>query len=311
EQDMRKMGGLWSKIPITSKTFIVAALAIIGTPLFSGFFSKDEILWRAFISPVGAGTLLWLIGAFTAGLTALYIWRLMFLTFFGESRVDHEAAHHLHESPPVMTIPLVVLAVLSFIGGWIGWPQLLGGSNRLEHWLEPVFEPGARILEEHVALAAEHPHSLEYLLMALSVALAAAGVAAAYYFFLKNRAAADRMATSFGGLHRLLVNKYYVDEFYNATFVKGLTMDGGEALARFDLGVVDGGVNGSAWLTRFTSTLSIWWDTWIIDGSVRLGAFGVKALSIPVRLLQTGLVQAYALFILFGLLVFFSYYLMR
>jgi NADH-quinone oxidoreductase subunit L len=310
EQDMRKMGGLWNKIPITSKTFFVAALAIIGTPLFSGFFSKDEILWRAFISPVGSGTLLFLVALFTAGLTALYIWRLMFLTFFGESRVSHEAAHHLHESPPVMTIPLILLAVLSFVGGWIGWPAVLGGSNHLEHWLEPVFAPGARILEEHFAQA-EHAHSLEFMLMALSVGVAAAGVAGAYYFFLKNRAAADRLAASFSGVHRLLENKYYVDEIYNAVFVEGMAKGGGLALGKFDQNVIDGGVNGSAWLTRLTSRVSIWWDTWIIDGAVRAGSFGVKVLSYPVRLLQTGLVQAYALSILLGLVVFLSYYLFR
>src|SRR3972149_5218835 len=175
EQDMRKMGGLRHHIPTTYKTFLVASLAIIGTPLFSGFYSKDEILWRAFISPIGSGLILWAVAAFTAGLTALYIWRLVFLTFFGKSRVDHEVEHHIHESPPVMTIPLVILAVLSLAGGWIGWPTALGGSNHLEHWLEPVFEPGARIMEEHFAHA-EHPESLEYLLMALSVAIAATGV---------------------------------------------------------------------------------------------------------------------------------------
>ena len=310
EQDMRKMGGLWSKIPITSKTFLIASLAIIGTPLFSGFYSKDEILWRAFISPIGSGMILWAVAAFTAGLTALYIWRLVFLTFFGKSRVDHEAEHHLHESPPVMTIPLVILAVLSLAGGWIGWPAALGGSNRLEHWLEPVFAPGARIMEEHFTHA-EHAHSTEYLLMALSVALAGTGVALAYHFFLKNRAAADRVAASFSGVHRTLQNKYYVDEFYNKVFVQTMTMDGGEALSRFDQRVVDGGVNGAAWMTRFTSTLSIWWDTWIIDGAVRLGSFAVKMLSYPVRLLQTGLVQSYALLIVVGMVIFLSYYLLQ
>ena len=308
EQDMRKMGGLWSKIPITSKTFLVASLAIIGTPLFSGFFSKDEILWRAFISPVGSGMVLWAVAALTAGLTALYIWRLVFLTFFGKSRVEHDVEHHIHESPPMMTIPLVLLAVLSFVGGWIGWPAALGGSNHLEHWLEPVFEPATLILSEH---AAEHPHSLEFLLMALSVALAGTGVALAYYFFLKNRAASDRIAASFSGVHRLLENKYYVDEIYNAVFVRGLVMGGGDKLAEFDREVIDGGVNGAAWMTRLASTLSMWWDKWIIDGAVRLGSFIVKMLSYPVRLLQTGLVQGYALFILVGMVIFLSYYVFR
>ncbi|OFV98745.1 MAG: NADH dehydrogenase [Acidobacteria bacterium RIFCSPLOWO2_02_FULL_61_28] len=311
EQDMRKMGGLRNKIPITYATFFVAALAIIGTPGLSGFFSKDEILWKAFTTSVGNGWILWGVGFLTAGLTAFYIWRLMFLTFFGKSRVSHEAEHHLHESPPVMTIPLMVLAVLSLVGGWIGWPQALGGSNRFEHWLEPVFEPAARILASEAAQEAAHSASQEYLFMFFSVAIAGLGVSLAYRFFLKRPEAADRVAASFSGVHRLLQNKYYVDEIYGALFVNGLAKGGGTALGRFDSSVIDGGVNGSAWLTRFTSTLSIWWDTWVIDGSVRAGAFGVKVASYPVRLLQTGLVQSYALMIVVGVLIFMSYYLLR
>ena len=311
EQDMRKMGGLKDKIPITYATFMVASLAIIGLPPFAGFFSKDEILWRAFTTSVGAGWLLWLVGFITAGLTAFYIWRLVFLTFFGESRVDHEVAHHIHESPKVMTIPLMILAALSLIGGWIGWPQALGGSNRFEHWLEPVFEPAHRILEAQAAHAAEHSASQEYLLMMLSVTIAGFGLWLAYYFFLRNRQASERVAQNFSGTHRLLQNKYYVDEVYNAVFVDGLAKGGGEALGRFDATVIDGGVNGSAWLTRFSSNISIWWDTWVIDGAVRAGSFGVRVLSYPVRLLQTGLVQSYALFIVVGVLIFLSYYLLR
>jgi NADH-quinone oxidoreductase subunit L len=307
EQDMRKMGGLWSKIPVTSQTFLIASLAIIGTPLFSGFYSKDEILWRAYSSPAGS-LVLYGTALFTAGLTGLYIWRLVFLTFFGASRVDHEVAHHIHESPPVMTVPLVILAVLSFAGGWIGWPEALGGSNHLERWLEPVFEPAARLMQSE----AVHAESMEYLLMALSVAVAATGVAIAYYFFLKNRAAADSLATNFSGVHRTLENKYYVDEFYNAVFVRGLVMGGGTVLSEFDRDVIDGGVNGAAWMTRLTSTLSMWWDRWIIDGLVRYLSFIVKyPLSIGVRLLQTGLVQGYALLILVGMVIFLSYYLLH
>jgi NADH-quinone oxidoreductase subunit L len=311
EQDMRKMGGLWNRIPITAKTFFVAAIAIIGTPGLSGFFSKDEILWRAFISPYGTGWLLWFVGFVTAGLTAFYIWRLMFLTFFGKSRVSHEAEHHLHESPPVMTIPLIVLAVLSLAGGWIGWPAALGGSNRFEHWLEPVFEPAARILQSEAAQEVAHSASQEYLLMFLSVAMAGLGVFLAYTLFLKRQEIADRLAQSYGGVHRLLQNKYYVDEIYGALFVNGLAKGGGTALGKFDSSVIDGGVNGSAWLTRLTSSASIWWDTWVIDGSVRASAFGVQILSYPVRLLQTGLVQGYALMIVVGVLIFLSYYLLR
>ena len=312
QQDMRKMGGLWNRIPITFKTFFVAALAIIGTPGLSGFFSKDEILWLTFITPFGTGWILWLVGFVTAGLTALYIWRLMFLTFFGQSRVSHEAEHHLHESPPVMTIPLIVLAVLSVAGGWIGWPAALGGSNHFERWLEPVFEPAAQLLAAQAA-APEVAHSVsqEYLLMFLSVAIAGLGVFLAYTLFLKKQEIADRLAASYSGVHRLLQNKYYVDEIYGKIFVDGLAKSGGTALGQFDSQVIDGGVNGTAWMTRVGSTLSIWWDTWIVDGAVRASAFGVKITSYPVRLLQTGLVQGYALMIVVGVLIFLSYFLLR
>jgi NADH-quinone oxidoreductase subunit L len=234
----------------------------------------------------------------------------MFLTFFGKSRVSHEAEHHLHESPPVMTIPLIILAILSFVGGWIGIPAVLGGSNHLEHWLEPVFSSGAHIMEEHFGHA-EQAHSTEYLLMALSVAIAATGVALAYYFFLKNRAAADRLATSFSGVHRTLENKYYVDEVYNTVFVQGMAMGGGSALSEFDRNVIDGGVNGSAWLTKLSSRASMWWDKWIIDGLVNLSALFAYVTSHIVRLLQVGMVQSYALSILAGVIIFLSYYLFR
>ncbi|MBI2817855.1 MAG: NADH-quinone oxidoreductase subunit L [Acidobacteria bacterium] len=308
EQDMRKMGALRHKIPVTFWTFFIASLAIIGAPPFAGFFSKDEILWKAFSAETHAGLLLWVVGFVTAGLTALYIWRLVFLTFFGQSRVDHEVEHHIHESPKTMTIPLMTLAVLSIVGGWVGWPRILGGSNRLETWLEPVFEHSSKLL----AHEAEHGAAAqEYLFMFLSVAVGAFGVFIAWYFFIRRPEAADRIVQTVPGVQRLLYNKYYVDEVYNAVFVDGFAKGGGTALGRFDARIVDGGVNGSAWLTLLTSRLSIWWDTWVIDGAVRLSSFTVKVLSYPVRLLQTGLVQVYALFIVFGVLIFFSYYLIR
>ena len=312
EQDMRKMGGLRNKIPITYMTFLFAAVAIIGIPPFAGFVSKDEILWRTFTTSVVPGWLFWSVGFVTAALTALYIWRLMFLTFYGESRVSHEAEHHLHESPPVMTIPLIVLAVLSLAGGWIGWPAAMGGSNHFEHWLEPVFEPAERVLAAQTAAqGVAHSASQEYFLMFLSVAIAGLGVWLAYTLFLKRQEIADRLAQSYAGVHRLLQNKYYVDEIYGAIFVDGMAKSGGTALGKFDSSVIDGGVNGAAWMTRVGSTLSIWWDTWIIDGAVRASSFGVKMMSYPVRLLQTGLVQGYALMIVVGVLIFLSYYLLR
>ena len=203
-------------------------------------------------------------------------------------------------------------ATLRFLaGGWIGWPQFLGGDNRFEHWLEPVFGHAAEVMAAGAAHEAVHSAFQEWLLMGLSVGIAASGVYAAYYFVIKRREAADRLVQATGGVHRVLQNKYYVDEVYNAVFVDGLAKGGGAAVGKFDASVVDGGVNGAAWLTRSISTLSIWWDTWVVDGAVRLGAFTVKVTSYPVRLLQTGLVQAYALFIVLGVLIFFSYYLLR
>src|SRR3989441_452633 len=168
EQDMRKMGGLWSRIPTTAKTMLAATLAISGAPPLSGFFSKDDILWQTFASPYG-NKVLWSVALVTAGLTAFYMFRLFFMTFSGPSRVPHEVEHHIHESPPVMTVPLICLAVGAVGAGFVGWPKVLGGSNPFEHFLEPVFANPA------IEAAAEHTCSLEFSLMLLSVAIAAAG----------------------------------------------------------------------------------------------------------------------------------------
>src|SRR5436853_653971 len=140
EQDMRKMGALKNKIPVTFWTMLIGTLAIAGTPGLAGFFSKDEILWKAFSSQQGH-ILLWLLGALVAGMTAFYMFRLLFMTFFGQSRVDHHTESHIHESPYAMTIPLIILAIGSVISGYIGFPAWLGGSNPFEHFLDPVFEP--------------------------------------------------------------------------------------------------------------------------------------------------------------------------
>src|SRR3989449_139783 len=137
EQDMRKMGGLWSRIPTTAKTMLAATLAISGAPLLSGFFSKDDILWQTFASPYG-NKVLWSVALVTAGLTAFYMFRLFFMTFSGPSRVPHEVEHHIHESPPVMTVPLICLAVGAVGAGFVGWPTVLAGSNPFEHFLEPA-----------------------------------------------------------------------------------------------------------------------------------------------------------------------------
>jgi NADH-quinone oxidoreductase subunit L len=310
EQDMRRMGGLKDKIPITYWTMVVGALAISGIPGFAGFFSKDEILWQIYSSPQGS-RLIYAVALLTAGMTAFYMWRLIFMTFHGAPRMDAHTRAHVHESPRVMTVPLVALAAGSVLAGWIGVPKLwsfLPDSFRLfEHWLAPAVSPAAHV---HVA---EHAHeaATEWLLMAISVAVALAGIAVARHLYVTRpeRAAALRQAA--GPLYTVLANKWYVDEIYDFLFVNGLGKGGGSALARFDSRIVDGGVNGAGWITRLTSALSIWWDTWIVDGAVRLTAFLVKAASFPVRLLHTGSVQAYALVIVLGATVVFAWYLMR
>ena len=310
EQDMRRMGGLKDKIPITYWTMVVGALAISGIPGFAGFFSKDEILWQIYSSPQGS-RLIYAVALLTAGMTAFYMWRLIFMTFHGAPRMDAHTLAHVHESPPVMTVPLVALAAGSVLAGWIGVPKLwsfLPDSFRLfEHWLAPAVSAAAHV---HVA---EHTHeaATEWLLMAISVAVALAGIAVARHLYVTRpeRAAALRQAA--GPLYTVLANKWYVDEIYDFLFVNGLGKGGGSALARFDSRIVDGGVNGAGWITRLTSALSIWWDTWIVDGAVRLTAFLVKAASFPVRLLHTGSVQAYALVIVLGATVVFAWYLMR
>jgi NADH-quinone oxidoreductase subunit L len=299
EQDMRKMGGLRRKIPITFATFVVATLAISGIPGFAGFFSKDEILWQAFSSPYGH-RLLWFVGWATAGLTAFYMFRLLFMTFAGESRVDAEVAHHLHESPWTMLGPLVVLAVLSAVGGYINWP-----TERFGHFLEPVFESPFR-----VAGVQTYGRNDELGLMVLSVAVALAGLGYAWLIYVKRPGLRERLAEPPGILHQILLNKYYVDELYDALFVNR-AKNLGNLLAAFDLAVVDGGVNAAGWLTRASGDLSRFWDKWVIDGLVNVLGFGIKVLSYPVRVIQTGVVQTYAFFIALGVAIFLGYYLVH
>jgi NADH-quinone oxidoreductase subunit L len=306
EQDMRRMGGLRDKIPVTFRTMWIGAVAIAGIPGLAGFFSKDEILWQVWSSPIGSKTV-YAVGIVTAFMTAFYMWRLMYMTFYGAQRMDARTASHVHESPKTMTVPLMALALGSVLAGWIGVPKLWAifpeSFRAFEHWLTPVFAAPAAHGAGHEA---HHDASIEWLLMGLSVAIAIAGILLARRIYLSKPV---REGT--GALYRALLNKWYVDEIYDFLFVNGLAKGGGTLLSRFDGRVVDGGVNGAGWLTRFTSSLSIWWDTWIVDGAVRLSAFTVKVLSYPVRVVQTGYVQSYALVFVFGVLMFFGYYVMR
>jgi NADH-quinone oxidoreductase subunit L len=310
EQDMRRMGGLKDKIPITHWTMFIGSVAISGIPGLAGFFSKDEILWQAYSSKSGS-QLLWFVGLVTAGLTAFYMWRLMNLTFYGKSRVSAEAASHIHESPAAMTVPLMLLAAGSVFAGWLGVPKLwtiFGESWRgLEHWLEPVFTSAAI----EAVKEGEHSASTEWVLMVVSVTVASIGIVVARYFYNNKPEIPDSIEKAVKPLHGLLYNKWYVDEIYDFLFVDGLCKGGGLLLGSFDRNVVDGGVNGAGLLTRLAGIVSMWWDRWIVDGAVRFTAFFVKMLSYPVCILQSGRVQTYAFFVVAGVVVMFAYYAAR
>jgi NADH-quinone oxidoreductase subunit L len=306
EQDMRNMGGLAKKIPVTHWTMFVGSVAIAGIPGLAGFFSKDEILYQAYLN----SRVLWFVGLTTAGLTAFYMWRLMNLTFYGKSRVAPEKEAHIHESPATMTVPLTLLAIGSILAGWLGTPKIwnLGeGLHAFEHWLEPMWGQGfgpAAALPGGAELS-------EWLLMGISVAVALAGIAIARYFYIIRTEIPGRIAAAIRPLYNGSFHKWYVDEIYDFLFVNGMGKAGGRALGAFDRTIVDGGVNGAGWLTRFSSRLSIWWDTWIIDGAVRFSSFFVRMLSFPACILQTGRVQGYAFCILVGVLAFLGYYVTR
>jgi NADH-quinone oxidoreductase subunit L len=302
EQDIRKMGGLWQKIPITARTFGVATLAIAGIFPFAGFFSKDEILGQAF----DRFFVLWIVGFITAGMTAFYMFRLFFLTFIGYCRADEHVERHIHESPWAMVLPLMILAGFSVIGGWIGWPEVFGGENRFERFLDPVL---IGVMPETGAVRiAHHAFAKEILLMVASLAIVGAGFWLAYEFYRSKRFAPELVASRWPKLYQLLLHKYYVDEIYDAAVVER-TKDLGTVLSRFDANVIDGlGVNGAGWLARFGSTLSMWWDKWIIDGLLNFSAKLMQLFSYPVRLLQTGMFSSYAMLILVGLVVLLAYY---
>lgn len=245
EQDMRYMGGLRKYMPITFKTMFVATLAIAGIPGLSGFFSKDEILWKSFSSDFGH-PIFWVIGFATAGLTAFYMFRLVYLTFYGKERIDPEKKKHLHESPKSMTIPLMVLAVLSVIGGWIGMPHIFGATNYFEHWLEPILAKSTEPAH-HAALASGGGDvGMEWTLMVASVLLVGVSIFLAYLFYNKKTELATAWANKMSGLKTLLLNKYYVDEFYGAIVVRPILYVSLFLWKVFDVVIIDGFINGMA-----------------------------------------------------------------
>lgn len=273
EQDMRKMGGLKSLLPITYWIYLVASLAIAGAPLTAGFFSKDQILWHAFASPSGSFWL-WLAAWATAGLTAFYMFRQFFMVFHGNSRVEERVKARVHESPWVMTAPLILLALGSIFAGWLWTPEFMWGSpwNR---WLQPVF--GA--LEETQSGAGS-----EEAFMLLTLGIAGLGFYLAYLSYYRGGKMPERLAAWAGGVpYKWLLDKYYVDELYDVLFVRPLTALAGWLARVFDLGIIDGIVNGVAG---------------------RIGS-GSRAF----RQVQSGNVQHYLFGFLAGTIVILAYYL--
>jgi NADH-quinone oxidoreductase subunit L len=322
EQDLRHMGGLKKALPITYWTFLVGAIAIAGVPGLAGFFSKDEILWKTFSS---GHTILWVVGILTALLTATYMFRLVFLAFHGERRPasakaaagahDAQAGHghgddghahgHLHDAPPAMALALVVLAIGSVLAGYIGVPAALGGSNHIEHFLEPSFHArasdasasphggdlsaearGAEAEASGSEGSAHHDTATEYTLMGVSIALALLGIGLAWFFFVKSPGAADSVADAARPLHTVLLNKYYVDELYDAVIVKPTVGLSRSLLWKVvDAEVIDGAVNGAGAVVQSGAT-------WL-------------------RRLQTGSVRVYAASVLLGVVLVLGYYVWR
>jgi NADH-quinone oxidoreductase subunit L len=244
ELDMRKMGGLRHKMKTTFLTFFIATLAISGVPGLSGFFSKDEILAGAYEGPLGQPWLYWL-ATLTAGLTAFYMFRALFMTFFGTSRLAPEVERHVHESGSKMTMPLLVLAVFSVVVGDVSWPKAFGGSEGFDRYLEPVFKPSQDFLQ---ASAHHAGHELSSgALMMFALLFAAVGILIAYGFYLKFTRWPDRVAERFSGLYKVLIHKYYVDEFYNWLVVRPLRVGSEKILwQRVDAKAIDGVmVNGT------------------------------------------------------------------
>jgi NADH-quinone oxidoreductase subunit L len=253
ELNMQKMGGLRKYLPFTYPTFLIGAIAISGIPFLSGFFSKDAILTSAYAS---GQYFVWALGLFGAVLTAFYMFRLIFLTFFGDERIDPEAKKHLHESPPMMTIPLVTLAFFSILAGYIGLPVVVGkDADFFGRFLEPVIH---KAHEAHLAMGTE------WTLIIISVAVAVAGIYIAWVLYMRNPRIPHSLVARFPRLYRLLFNKYYVDEIYSALFVNS-TIKGSEMVYdHFDLKVIDGALNGSARAANFFGRILSYFQTGLI-----------------------------------------------
>jgi NADH-quinone oxidoreductase subunit L len=282
-QDMRNMGGLRKKMPVTWATFGISCLAISGLPFFSGFFSKDEILWWAFASTRGS-KVIWVIVVVAAFMTAFYMFRCLYMTFYGEQKTNAKAKDHVHESPWVITLPLVVLAGLATVGGLIGIPHAIDIAhvgNKLNTFLAPVFQHS----QELYKIEAHGTATTEIILMVFSVAVALAGIALATVMYMKDPSLPGKFTAKFGKLHRAVFNKWYVDEIYDTLFVNSTKKLGIFCWKGFDVKVVDGIVNGTAKL--------------------------VGGLSSVLRYTQSGLFQNYALTMVLGTVVMVAIFILN
>jgi NADH-quinone oxidoreductase subunit L len=373
EQDMRKMGGLSRYMPYTYWTFLAGWLAICGIIPFSGFWSKDEILWNAAsTTAIPLGWLVWLVGTIAATCTAFYMTRLVAMTFWGEERfskhahsMDHEGhaqkkehatphhdSHVPHESPKSMWVPLVVLAIFATIGGFVGISTAftggkeIGGRMNIVTWLNPVIwnketgqfgkpeegktgvltgervppaEAASRINEHGEGFNLAHSFesklgsetATEWVFIIISLVVAGFGIALGLLFYLKQPQLADIWAARLAPLYKASYNKYWIDEFYGLAITRR-TMDLARGVFAFDSKVVDGGVNGSAWLTRLTSTVTGLTDKYFVDGLVNtIANFVIRLMSPIVRAAQTGLTQNYALVMVIGLLIAVAFYFIK
>ena len=272
QQDIRQYGGLKKYMPITYGTFLVAAVAISGIPPLSGFFSKDEILWYSFTN---LGFVFWLIGLITALMTAFYMFRLYFITFEGKEKFDHHKVHP-HESPKLMTVPLIILAVLSAIGGFIGIPEIFSGEhgNLFHTWLSPVFKTAELKLMDF----GSHSHFEELFLMIVSVLAAASAIFYARYIYLKKPSIAEKTSSKFKGIYNVFLNKYFLDEAYEASIINPIVKGSENILWKIaDNKLIDGLINGVANLVGKISDL--------------------------IKKVQTGVAQSYALVMVLGILI--------
>jgi NADH-quinone oxidoreductase subunit L len=276
ELNIQKMGNLKKYMPVTYITMLIASFSIAGVPGLAGFFSKDEILWLAYSGASPVGKLVWLMGTIVAFLTAFYSFRLIFLTFHGKFRGTHEQEHHLHESPKSMTIPLMVLCIGAVAAGWVGIPHLVGGGAHFTEFMKPVLG---------------HPeghgtHAEEWMVMGISVLVGFAGIGLAYFMYMVRPELPARIAQQFSAVHRVLFNKYYVDELYNFIIIRPTT-----------------------WIAK--NVLVGFTDARIIEAIVNGVPNAIAAFSSGLRRIQTGLMQHYATIMATGILLIIAMMLLR